>query len=231
MKAEFPGEKTGGETTEVKQELDIESKPELPKEEIEIKEALSTPAMEEDFGSLELDLPFDDSEPEPQEKNADWTSLFGGLGLNESGEEAQNERLGSILDESTSELEKIEGLGIPKQDEADEEEFTKKFREPFFGESAVEPETEEAPSTVQEEEIEEEFAEQFMDDFEPVFEPSEDLQDIVVSEIDKTMAPGEGVEDLVTSTVGHELEEAVEKVLKEKVPKLVREEIDRLKKE
>jgi hypothetical protein len=153
------------------------------------------------------------------------------LGLTESGEEAQNERLGNILDESTSELEKIEGLGAPKQDKSDEEAFTKKFREPFFGENNLEQETHEAPGTLKEEGIEEEFAEQFMDDFEPVFEPSEDLQDIVVSETDKTMAPGEDLTDQVTSPVGDELEEAVEKVLKEKVSKLVREEIDRLKKE
>jgi CheY-like chemotaxis protein len=229
LKAEFPGEKT-----EMEQELDAELKTEVPKKEAGIKEDLSTPPMEEDLGSLELDLPFDDSEPEPRAKDADWTSLFGELGLSESGEEAQNERLENILDESTSELEKIEGLGTPKQDKSDEEAFTKKFREPFFGEDTLKSETIEPPATLKEEGKEEEFAEQFMDDFEPVFEPSEDFQDIVISENDKKMPPSEGTEDLaerVTSTVGHELQEAVEKVIKDKVPKLVRQEIDRLKKE
>ncbi len=224
LKAEFPEGKTG---------LEEELKAEFPEEQTEKKEDFSV-LEEKDFGSLELDLPFADSEPEPRAKDADWATLFGELGLDDSGEEAQHERLGSILDESTSELEKIEGLGTPKKEVLEEETFTKKFREPFFGENTVESETIEGPGTLKEEGIEEEFAEEFMDDFEPVFEPSEDFQDIAIREKDKTMAPREGAEDLaerVSSTVGHELQEAVEKVIKEKVPKLVRQEIDRLKKE
>ena len=87
LKAEFPGEET-----EVEQELDLESKTEFPKEEAEIKEELSAPVIEEDFGSLELDLPFDDSEIEPQTKDSDWTSLFGDLELKESGEDISKYR-------------------------------------------------------------------------------------------------------------------------------------------
>jgi CheY-like chemotaxis protein len=230
LKAEFPEEKRG-----VEQELEAELKMESSEEAAEVRESLSEP-VEENFGSLELDLPFDDdSEPEPRPKDADWTTLFGELGLDESGEEVQQERLGSILDESTSELEKIEGLGTPKTDELEEKTFTEKFREPFFGEATEVPGKTEDPDPLKKEESrEEDFAEQFMDDFEPVFEPSEDLQDIVVREKDEKMTPGEGTEDLaerVTSRVGHELQEVVEKVIKEKVPTLVRQEIDRLKKE
>jgi hypothetical protein len=190
--------------------------------------------MEEDFGKLELDLPFDVSEPEPQTKDAEWTSLFGELGLTEFSEEAQNERLGSILDESTSELEKIEGLGTPKQDASEEEIFTNKFREPFFGENTLEPEETKGPDTLKEEPNVEDFAEKFMDDFEPVFEPSEEFLDIGTREGDMKMPASEGKGDLteeVASKVGHELKEAVEEIIEKKVPQLVREEIDRLKKE
>jgi CheY-like chemotaxis protein len=230
LKAEFPEEKRG-----VEQELEAELKMESSEETAQVREGLSEP-LEDDFGSLELDLPFDDdSEPEPRSKDADWTTLFGELGLDEFGEEAKHERLGTILDESTSELEKIEGLGTPKEDKMEEETFTKKFRVPFFGEDTEASEIRENLGTLKKEEtIEEDFAEQFMDDFEPVFEPSEDLQDIVLREKDEKMTLGEVTEDLaerVTARVGHELEEAVEKVIKEKVPKLVRQEIDRLKKE
>ena len=230
MKAEFTGE----EKTGVEQPLDAELKMELPEEKVETKEDLSTPVTEEGFGTLELDLPFDDSEPESGAKDAEWTNLFGELGLTEFGEEAQNERLGSILDESTSELEKIEGLGTPKQVKSEEETFTKKFREPFFGEDTVEPEKTEGPGTLQEEGQEEDFAEKFMDDFEPVFEPSEDFLDIGIREKDIEIPATEGAEDLadkVASTVGHELKEAVEEIIEKKVPQLVRKEIDRLKKE
>jgi CheY-like chemotaxis protein len=225
LKAEFPEGETGFE-----EELKVE----FPEDKTARKEAFSV-QKEEDFGSLELDLPFDDSEPEPRPKDADWTTLFGDLGLNESGEEAKHERLGTILDESTSELEKIEGLGMPTEEKPNEDAFTKKFKEPLFGENVLEPEKRKGPGTLKKEETrEEDFAEQFMDDFEPVFEPSEDLQDIVVREKDKRMTPREGAEDLaerLASRVGHELEEVVEKIIKDKVPQLVRQEIDRLKKE
>jgi CheY-like chemotaxis protein len=227
LKAEFPEGETG---------LEEELKAEFPEEKTARKETFSV-QEEEDFGSLELDLPFDDSEPEPRAKDADWTTLFGELGLDESGEEAKHERLGTILDESTSELEKIEGLGMPKEEKFEEETFTKKFRDPFFGESVLEQERIEDLASTREQKppkVEEEFAEQFMDDFEPVFEPSEDLQDIVIREKDMKTTAREGAEDLakrVVSTVGHELQEVVEKIIKDKVPQLVRQEIDRLKKE
>ena len=227
LKAEFPEGKTG-----VEEEVPAE----FPKEKTERKEDFFV-LEEDDFGSLELDLPFDDSESEPQAKDADWTTLFGELGLNESGEDTKQERLGTILDESTSELEKIEGLGMPKKASPDEEAFTKKFRDPFFGEGALESEKSEnrAPITEQKPSKEaEEFVEEFMDDFEPVFEPSEDFQDIVTSAKDMKTTGREGPEDLaekVASRVGSELQGAVEKMIKEKIPDLVRQEIDRLKKE
>jgi len=196
LKAEFPEEKTG-----LEEELEAELKAGLPEGETEVKEDLSVPLKEEDFGTLELDLPFNDSDLEPQAKDADWTGLFGELGIEEPGQEIKNERLGSILDESTSELEKIERLAKAKDEEVEKQE--------------------------------EEFAEKFMEDFEPVFEPGEDLQHIDTKK-DLNIPATEGKEDLaekVTSAVGHELEEVVEKIIKKKVPELVRQEIDRLKKE
>jgi hypothetical protein len=227
LKAEFPEGKTG---------LEEALRAESGEEETESKEDFSL-QEEEDFGSLELDLPFEDSDSTPQPKDAEWTSLFGELGPTEAGEDAKNERLGTILDESTSELEKIEGLGTPTQESPDEETFTKKFRDPYFGESALESEKGEtqAPTSDRNPPKEpEDFAEQFMDDFEPVFEPSEDFLDIDTLEKDTKMPAKEGAEDLAekeTSTVVHELKEVVEKVIKDKVPELVRQEIDRLKKE
>lgn len=224
-KVEFPEEKTG---------LEEELKAELPEEEAELKKNLSVSLKEEDFGSLELDLPFAEQELEPQAKDADWTGLFDDLGIDEPGQEAKNERLGTILDESSFELEKIEGLGTPKQEKSEEETFTKKFRAPFFGENALEPETIEGLGTLKGEAQEEDFAEKFMEDFEPVFEPDEDLENIGILDKDLSKTATEGTEDLaekVTSAVGHELKEAVEELIKDKVPKLVRQEMNRLKKE
>ena len=229
-KVEFPEEKTG-----LEQDLGAEMKAELPEEEAEVKKNLFVSLKEEDFGTLELDLPFDEQGLEPQAKDADWTGLFDDLGIDEPGQEAKNERLGTILDESTSELKKIEGLGTLKDEKPEEETFTKKFREPFFGENALEPEKIEGLGTPKKREgKEEEFAEKFMEDFEPVFEPDEDLEHIDILEKDLSKTATEGTEDLaerVTSAVGHELKEAVEELIKDKVPKLVRQEMNRLKKE
>jgi hypothetical protein len=224
LQSEFPEEKV-----EDKEEL----KSALPEEEAEDKEEFSLQQGELEFTSLDLDLPFEKEEPEPQAKDTEWTGLFGDLS-EEIDQETDNKRLGTILDESSSELEKIEGLGTPKKEKSEEETFTKKFREPFFGEDVLEPEKIEGPGTLEKEETkEEEFAEKFMDDFEPVFEPEENLQYIEPKK-DLKMDATEDKEDLaerVASAVGHELKGVVEKMIKEKVPELVRQEIDRLKKE
>ena len=220
LKAEFTEEKV-----EDKEEL----KSALPDEEAEDREDSSLQQEEVEFTSLDLDLPFEEEEPEPQAKDTEWTGLFGDLS-EEIGQEIDNERLGTILDESSSELEKIEDLGKPKKEKPEEETFTKKFREPFFSEISLESEKIEDPGTLGKEE---EFAEKFMDDYEPVFEPEEDIQHIGTKN-DLNMNATKDKEDLaerVSSAVGHELKGALEKMIKEKVPELVRQEIDRLKKE
>jgi CheY-like chemotaxis protein len=193
LKSEFPEEKV--EDKEV-----LESA--LPEVEAEDKEDFSLQQGEVEFTSLDLDLPFEKEEPEPQAKDTEWTGLFGDLS-EEIGQETDTERLGTILEESSSELEKIEGLTQRKDEEP---EKTQK---------------------------EEEFAEKFMDDFEPVFEPEEDLQHIDTKKdlTMNATKDKEDLAERVASAVGHELKGAVEKMIKEKVPELVRQEIDRLKKE
>jgi CheY-like chemotaxis protein len=185
-------------------DLETELKTEFP-EEIEEKEAevplVHSEEEKKESLNLELDLPFDEMETEPQAKNSDWTRLFGDLNFEESDQEIKDERLGTILGESASELEKIEGLAHGKADDTE-----KKV---------------------------EEFAEKFMDEFEPVFEPEEESHHIDTKN-DLSIPAMEDAEDLgekVTSSVGHELKEVVEEIIKKKVPELVRQEIDRLKKE
>jgi len=225
LKAEFPEEKAQGEE---------ELRAEFPEEKTGVEKDLSGLLKEEDFGSLELDLPFDEMDAEPRAKDAEWTSMFGELGNEKPGQETKGERLETILGESASELNKIEGLGQKIKTEAQEEEFTKKFREPLFGESTPEGGEIAIHGPIKQEKAEEEFAEKFMEDFEPVFEPDEEMQSIDILEKDLPGISLENTGDLaerVASAVGHELKEAVEEVLKDKVPKLVREEMNRLKKE
>jgi CheY-like chemotaxis protein len=113
-------------------ELEAELKAEFPEEKAEAKEApIFQEEKEEESWSLDLDLPFDKIESEPQTKDADWTRLFGDLGSEGSGQEVKDERLGTILDESATELEKIEGLGLDKGTSKGEEEFAEKFMEGF----------------------------------------------------------------------------------------------------
>jgi hypothetical protein len=72
-----------------------------------------------------------------------------------------------------------------------------------------------------------------MDEFEPVFEPEEESQQIGTKE-DLGIPALEDAEDLeekATASVGHEVKEVVEEIIRKRVPELVRQEIDRLKKE
>jgi CheY-like chemotaxis protein len=187
-------------------ELEEELKAEFPEEQAKDTEGSF---LQEEPGGLELDLPFEEGELESQEKDAEWTSLFGELGIEETDQEAKNERLGNILDESTSELEKIEGFARRKEEEAAKEElgFVKK---------------------------EAEFAEKFMDDFEPVFEQEADRPPIGIHEEGTKMTAEKDTEEIaakVVSAVNRKLKEVVEETLKDKVPQLVRQEMERLKKE
>jgi len=225
LKSEFPEQQAEGE-----EELTAE----LPEELAAMEDELSGQKTEEEFGSLELDLPFDEMDAEPQAKDADLASMFGELGIESSDQEITGERLETILDESASELEKIEGLGTRTKTEVPEEEFTQKFREPLFGENPPKGEEMASHGPAKKEEVEEEFAEKFMEDFEPVFEPDEDLQRIDVLEKDLKGISTVDEEDLVksvTSALSRELTEVVEEVIKNKVPILVRQAMERSKKE
>jgi CheY-like chemotaxis protein len=111
LKAEFPEQKEAEEAPVVQEEREA--------------------AEKEEAWNLDLDLSFDKMATEPQPKDADWTSFFGDLGIEEPQQEIKDERLGTILDESATELEKIEGIGPAKQEKHKEEEFAEKFMEEF----------------------------------------------------------------------------------------------------
>jgi CheY-like chemotaxis protein len=113
-------------------ELEAELRAEFPGANEEGTEAPLSPEEEkEESWSLDLDLPFDEIESEPGAKEADWTTLFSDMGIKGPGQEIKDERLGNILDESATELERIEGLGLKKATPGDEEEFAEKFMEDF----------------------------------------------------------------------------------------------------
>ncbi|RLB07062.1 MAG: hypothetical protein DRG50_03890 [Deltaproteobacteria bacterium] len=87
-------------------ELEAELQGEFPEEKEKGEEPLS------------LDLPLDEMEPEPVIKGAE-----------ETGKEIKEEKLETILGESATELEKIEGMAPKKEKE--EEEFEERFAEAF----------------------------------------------------------------------------------------------------
>ena len=180
--------------------LETEMKFDLPGES---KEEVEAPSLQETGESLnlDLDLPFDEMESEPQAQDSDWTKLFGDLNIEGSDQETKDERLGSILGESASELEKIEGLPQGKADDTEKrvEEFAEKFMDEF--EPVFEPE----------------------EDLQHI----DTKQDLGIPAIEDTGDLGEKV----ASSGGHELKEVVEEIIRKRVPELVRQEIDRLKKE
>jgi len=98
-------------------ELEAELQGEFPEEKEKEEEPLS------------LDLPLDEMEPEPVIKGAEKTGLLGELGTEEAGKEIKEEKLETILGESATELEKIEGMAPKKEKE--EEEFEERFAEVF----------------------------------------------------------------------------------------------------
>jgi len=115
-------------------ELEEELKAEFPEEQ---KEEKAAPALSKEESreswNLELDLPFDQLELEPKPKDADWSSLFDDLSIEKPGQEIKDERLETILGESATELEKIEGLTLGKDEptKKKEEKFAEKFMEDF----------------------------------------------------------------------------------------------------
>jgi len=178
LKAEFPEEKEGEKVT-----------PSFPEEE------------KKESWNLKLDLPFDDVELEPKPKDADWTGLFGDLSMEKPGQEIKDERLETILGESATELEKIEGLAQGKDEPAKkkEEEFAEKFMEDF--EPVFAPEEDRQSINVLEK------AQKTIS--------SEEIEDLA---------------QRVTAALGRELKGAVEEMIKNKVPTLVRQIMEQSKK-
>jgi len=178
LKAEFPEEKEGEKVT-----------PAFPEEE------------KKESWNLKLDLPFDDVELEPKPKDADWTGLFGDLSMEKPGQEIKDERLETILGESATELEKIEGLAQGKDEPAKkkEEEFAEKFMEDF--EPVFAPEEDRQSINVLEK------AQKTIS--------SEEIEDLA---------------QRVTAALGRELKGAVEEMIKNKVPTLVRQIMEQSKK-
>jgi CheY-like chemotaxis protein len=183
-------------------ELEQELKAEFPEEQEEDKAAPSfTGEEKKESWNLELDLPFDELELEPKSKDADWTGLFGDMSMEKPGQEIKDERLETILGESATELEKIEGLALGKDVEAKEkaEEFAEKFMEDF--EPVFAPGEDLHHIDVLEK-----------DQKRPAAEDAEDLA------------------ERVAAALGRELKGAMEEVLKNKVPKLVRQAMEQSKK-
>jgi CheY-like chemotaxis protein len=183
-------------------ELETELKAEFPEEKAEDKEAL--PLQEEkkeESWSLDLDLPLDEMEPEPQTKDAEWTRVFRDVGVGGSGQEVNGERLGTILDESTTELERIEGLGLKRDTPKDGEEvFAEQFMEGF--EPVFEREGNAQHIDIRDKNVR--------------GAPTVEKDDLA---------------ERVAAALSNELKAVMEEVIKKKVPQLVREEMERLKKE
>ena len=183
-------------------ELEEELKAEFPeeKEREKVTPSFSEEEKKESW-NLKLDLPFDDVELEPKPKDADWTGLFGDLSMEKPGQEIKDERLETILGESATELEKIEGLAQGKDEPAKkkEEEFAEKFMEDF--EPVFAPEEDRQPINVLEK------AQKRIS--------SEEIEDLA---------------QRVTAALGRELKEAVEEMIKNKVPTLVRQIMEQSKK-
>ena len=182
-------------------ELEEELKAEFPeeKEEEKVTPAFSEEEKKESW-NLELDLPFDEVELEPKPKDADWTGLFGDLSMEKPGQEIKDERLETILGESATELEKIEGLAQGKDVQAkkQEEEFAEKFMEDF--EPVFAPEENRQPINVL--------------DAQKRISP-EEIEDLA---------------QRVTAALGRELKGAVEEMIKNRVPTLVRQIMEQSKK-
>jgi DNA-binding response OmpR family regulator len=186
-------------------ELEEELKAEFPEEKEEEEKKKVTPAFPEEekkeSWNLELDLPFDEQELEPKPKDADWTGLFGDLSMEKPGQEIKDERLETILGESATELEKIEGLaqGKDEQTKKKEEEFAEKFMEDF--EPVFAPE----------------------EDRQHINVLGKDQKRISSEEI-------EDLAQRVAAALGRELKGAVEEMIKNKVPTLVRQIMEQSKK-
>jgi CheY-like chemotaxis protein len=183
-------------------ELEEELKAEFPEEKEREKVTPSFPEEEKkESWNLKLDLPFDDVELEPKPKDADWTGLFGDLSMEKPGQEIKDERLETILGESATELEKIEGLAQGKDEPAKkkEEEFAEKFMEDF--EPVFAPEEDRQSINVLEK------AQKTIS--------SEEIEDLA---------------QRVTAALGRELKGAVEEMIKNKVPTLVRQIMEQSKK-
>jgi CheY-like chemotaxis protein len=156
---------------------------------------------QEESWSLDLDLPFDSLETEPRSRDADWASLFGKSNMEGPGQEIKDERLGTILGESATELEKIDDLGLTR-DKAHrgEEVFAGRFMdgyEPVF-------ETEDASQHIN------------LRASSPRGRSADDTEDLA---------------ERVAAAVTREMKTVVEEVIRERVPGLVRQMLEQAKKE
>ena len=190
-------------------DLEAELKAEFPEEEVQEgarAAAQGTPLFseteQEESWSLDLDLPFDSMETEPRSQDADWASLFGKSNLEGPGQEIKDERLGTILGESATELEKIDDLGGLTRDKAQrgEEEFAGRFMEgyePVF-------ETEDASQHID------------LRAHSPRGRSADDTEDLT---------------ERVAAALTREMKTVVEEVIRERVPGLVRQMLEQAKKE
>jgi CheY-like chemotaxis protein len=181
-------------------ELEAELKAEFPEEEEKVGPASQEEGKKESW-NLKLDLPFDELELEPKPRDADLSALFGDLGKATPGQEIKDERLETILGESATELEKIEGLAQGKADHTKkkEEEFAEKFMEDF--EPVFASEQQRQPVGVQE----------------------KTQKKITSNEV-------EDLAQKVAAALGRELKGVVDEMIKNKVPTLVRQIMEQSKK-
>lgn len=160
------------------------------------------PFEQEDKGplKLELDLPFEEGELEPKGKEADWMKLFAEGEKGKGGLELKDERLESILDESATELELIEGKGFKGEKARDDaEEFAERFMDEF--EPVFEPEK---------------------------GLPSIEVRAKRGGELPR--GDHEDLAEKVAAALKRELEEAMERLIRERVPRLIREALEEAKK-
>ena len=190
LKAEFP------EESAPEGPLEQEQAPARPQE-----TPLFSETEQDESWSLDLDLPFDTLETEPRPQGTDWAKMFNESNLEEPGQAIKDERLGAILGESATELERIDDLGVtPAKPRQGEEEFAGRFidgYEPVF---------------------EREGEEQHIDLLAPDLKKG-------------AAAGAGDLVDRVAAAVSREMKTVVEEVIRERVPGLVRQILEQSKKE
>ena len=185
---------------ELKAEFPEESAPEQAPARAPEAQLFSETEQDESW-SLDLDLPFDTLETEPRPQGTDWAKMFNESNPAGPGQEIKDERLGTILGESATELERIDDLGVTRaKPQQKEKEFAGRFMdgyEPVF---------------------EREGEEQHIDLLAPDLKKS-------------AAAGTGDLADRVAAAVSREMKTVVEEVIRERVPGLVRQILEQSKKE